>query len=58
MMDVYNQLKIVIEDTLKAIDLSYNNNKLTLEDYDEMISAIENINSKEKEVEMELLVKN
>jgi predicted transposase/invertase (TIGR01784 family) len=31
---------------LKAIDLSYNNNsKIDLEDYDEMTSAIENINS-------------
>jgi hypothetical protein len=28
MIDVYNQLKIVIEDTLKAIDLSYNNSKM------------------------------
>ncbi|KZL88475.1 hypothetical protein [Clostridium magnum] len=45
MIAVYNQLKIIIEDTLKAIDLSYNDNKITLEDYDEMTSAIENINS-------------
>ncbi|WP_246517525.1 hypothetical protein [Clostridium aciditolerans] len=45
MIDVYNELKIVIEDTLKAIDLSYNGNKITLEDYDEMTSTIENINS-------------
>ncbi|KZL88577.1 hypothetical protein [Clostridium magnum] len=45
MIDVYNQLKIVIEGTLKAIDLSYNNSKINLEDYDEMTSAIENINS-------------
>ena len=45
MIGVYNQLKIVIEDTLKAIDLSYNNSKINLEDYDEMTSAIENINS-------------
>jgi hypothetical protein len=28
MIDVYDQLKIVIEDTLKAIDLSYNNSKM------------------------------
>jgi hypothetical protein len=45
MIEVYNELKIVIEGTLKAIDLSYNSNKITLEDYDEMTSAIENINS-------------
>lgn len=45
MVKVYNELKIIIENTLKAIDLSYNNSKLTLEDYDEMTSAIENINS-------------
>ena len=45
MIIVYSQLKIVIEDTLKAIDLSYNDNRITLEDYDEMTSAIENINS-------------
>lgn len=45
MLHVYNELKIVIRDTLKAIDLSYNSNKITLEDYDEMTSAIENINS-------------
>ncbi|AKN30001.1 hypothetical protein Ccar_03825 [Clostridium carboxidivorans P7] len=45
MIHVYNELKIVIKDTLKAIDLSYNNNKIALEDYDEMTSAIENINS-------------
>lgn len=35
-----NELKIIIEDTLKAIDLSYNIGKITLEDYDEMTSAI------------------
>lgn len=35
----------VRKEDLKAIDLSYNNNKITLEDYDEMTSAIENINS-------------
>ncbi|WPC43849.1 hypothetical protein [Clostridium sp. JS66] len=34
----------VRKEDLKAIDLSYNN-KITLEDYDEMTSAIENINS-------------
>lgn len=45
MLSVYNELKIIIENTLKAIDLSYNNSKITLEDYDEMTSAIENINS-------------
>ncbi|MBC2579082.1 hypothetical protein HGI79_01920 [Clostridium sp. DJ247] len=45
MIDVYNELKIIIGDTLKAIDLSYNKGKITLVDYDEMTSAIENINS-------------
>ena len=39
MIGVYDELKIVIEDTLKAIDLSYNNSKINLEDYNEMTSA-------------------
>lgn len=36
MIDVYNQLKIVIEDALKAIDLSYNNSnscRIKLKEY-------------------------
>ncbi|MBC2579193.1 hypothetical protein HGI79_02510 [Clostridium sp. DJ247] len=45
MISVYDELKIIIEDTLKAIDLSYNKGKITLVDYDEMTSAMENINS-------------
>ncbi|WP_278246481.1 hypothetical protein [Clostridium drakei] len=38
-------MKIAIKDTLRAIDLLYNN-KITLEDYDEMTSKIENIMKK------------
>ena len=30
MIDVYNELKIIIEDTLKAIDLSYNSSKINI----------------------------
>lgn len=36
MIYVYNRLRIVREDTLKAINLSYNDNKITLEEYDEI----------------------
>ncbi|MBC2581926.1 hypothetical protein [Clostridium sp. DJ247] len=44
MINVYNELKIIIEDTLKSIYLLYNNGKITLKDYDELTAAIENIN--------------
>ena len=37
-----NMIKI-IEYTLKTMNLSYNNSKITLDDYDEMIHDIENI---------------
>lgn len=45
MLEVYDDLKIVVENTLKAIDRAYNEEKININDYNEMNVVIENLNS-------------
>jgi len=39
------ELKEIIESTLKSLDILYNKSKITLEDYDGMVTVMENIGS-------------
>lgn len=45
MLEVYDDLKIVVENTLKAIDRAYNEEKININDYNEMNVVIENLSS-------------
>lgn len=42
---IYKRLKIIIKNTLEYIDKAYENDKTNINDYDEMTTVIENINS-------------
>lgn len=45
MFEIYDELKVIVENTLKAIDKAYNENKISINDYNEMNVVIENLNS-------------
>ena len=45
MLQVYEELKVLIEKTLKAIDKAYDDGKIDISDYDTMNTVIENLNS-------------
>ena len=45
MLQLYEELKVLLEKTLKAIDKAYDDGKIDIDDYDTMNTVIENLNS-------------